>query len=89
MITIERDTILQAMGQARLHLERADQAARVCIEADQEAKDHDREWAQDLFTHESEQQGQAVITEQNKAIDAITRLIADAGHDIMIMGAHE
>lgn len=90
MITIEREAVLEAIQHSRVHLERADQAARVCLQSDREAQSSTNAWAQELFTRDSEQAGQHVTIEQDKAIDAITQLIAEVtSQDVTIMGAQE
>jgi len=90
MITIQREAILEAIGKARTHLHHADNAARVCLQADRGRQGATKAWLRDLLANESEEAGQAVTTEQDRAIDAITRLIAEAtGQDITITEAQE
>lgn len=90
MITIERHTILQAISKARTHLHHADHAAKLCLQADRGAQGTTKPWLQDLLTNESEQAGQQVTTEQDKAIDHIADLIRKAtGQGVSITDAQE
>ncbi len=93
MIIIKRETVLDAIHHTRIHLERADQAARVCLTVGNEAREakiSEQPWLQELLTNESEEAGQAVTTEQDKAIDAITQLIIEAtGQEVTVTEAQE
>lgn len=80
MITIEREAILEAIGKARTHLHHADHAAQVCLQADRRRQGATKPWLKDLLTKESEEAGQQVTIEQNKAIGRITQLITEATH---------
>ena len=90
MITIERAAVLDAIHHTRIHLERADHAARVCLHADRSRQGTTKPWLQDLLTKESEEAGQHVTIEQDRAIDTITQLITQAtGQEVTITQAQE